>query len=69
MTGPFTAALIALLLAGIGYEGRNLRDQMEKEAASGSGAILSDEVPILASPIRRLRRSGSSAAPRRVPFR
>jgi RsiW-degrading membrane proteinase PrsW (M82 family) len=55
MTGPFTAAVIALLLAGIGYEGRNLRDQMEKEAASGSGAILLDEVTILASPIKRLR--------------
>jgi RsiW-degrading membrane proteinase PrsW (M82 family) len=55
MTGPFTAALIALLLAGIGYEGRNLRDQMEKEAATGSGAILPDEVPVLASPIKRLR--------------
>ena len=55
MTGPFTAALIALLLFGIRYEGQNLVDQMRKEAATGLGAILPDEVSILASPWRRLR--------------
>lgn len=55
MTGPFTAALIALLLFGIRYEGMNLVDQMQKEAASGHGAILAEEVPVLASPWRRLR--------------
>src|SRR5439155_538279 len=35
MTGPFTAALIALLLFGIRYEGQNLLEQMRKEAGPG----------------------------------
>ena len=55
MTGPFTAGLIALLIFGIRYEGQNLVDQMRKEAATGAGAILPQEVPVLASPWRRLR--------------
>jgi len=55
MTGPFTAALIALLIFGIRYEGQNLREQFNKEAAEGRGAILADEVRILASPWHRLR--------------
>ncbi len=55
MTGPFTAALIALLLFGIRYEGQNLMDQMRKEAATGRGAILPEEVPVLSSPWQRLR--------------
>jgi RsiW-degrading membrane proteinase PrsW (M82 family) len=55
MTGPFTAGIIALLLFGIRYEGQNLVDQMQKEVATGLGAILLDEVPILASPWQRLR--------------
>ncbi len=55
MTGPFAAGVIALLLFGIRYEGMNLLDQMHKEAASGQGAILPEEVPVLASPWRRLR--------------
>ena len=55
MTGPFTAGLIALLLFGIRYEGMNLLDQMRKEAATGQGAILPEEVLVLASPWRRLR--------------
>jgi RsiW-degrading membrane proteinase PrsW (M82 family) len=55
MTGPFTAGVIALLLFGIRYEGQNLLDQMRKEAATGQGAILADEVPILASPWQRLK--------------
>jgi RsiW-degrading membrane proteinase PrsW (M82 family) len=55
MTGPFTAGLVALLLFGIRYEGQNLVDQMRKEAATGAGAILPEEVPVLASPWRRLR--------------
>ena len=54
MTGPFTAAVIALLLFGIRFEGQNLLDQMRKEAGTGLGAILPDEVPVLASPWRRL---------------
>jgi protease PrsW len=55
MTGPFTAGIIALLLFGIRYEGQNLVEQMRKEAATGRGAILPEEVPTLASPWRRLR--------------
>ncbi|HEV2415586.1 MAG TPA: PrsW family intramembrane metalloprotease [Candidatus Dormibacteraeota bacterium] len=55
MTGPFTAGLIALLIFGIRYEGQNLVDQLRKEAASGQGAILPEEVPILASPWHRLQ--------------
>jgi RsiW-degrading membrane proteinase PrsW (M82 family) len=55
MNGPFTAGLIALLLFGIRYEGMNLLDQLRKEAATGQGAILPEEVPILSSPWQRLR--------------
>jgi hypothetical protein len=55
LEGPFTAALIALLIFGIRYEGQNLREQMLKEAATESGAILPQEVPILASPWQRLK--------------
>ena len=56
MTGPFTAAVIALLLFGIRYEGQNMLDQLKKEAANGQGAILPEEVSILASPWQRLMR-------------
>ena len=55
MNGPFTAGIIALLLFGIRYEGQNLLDQMRKEAATGQGAILPEEVAVLASPLQRLR--------------
>lgn len=55
MTGPFTFALIALLLFGIRYEAMALADQLRKEAATGSGAILPPEVPILASPWGRFK--------------
>lgn len=55
MNGPFTAGLIALLIFGIRFEGMNLLDQMRKEAASGQGAILPEEVSILSNPWRRLR--------------
>ena len=55
MTGPFTAAVIALLLFGIRYEAMGLVDQFRKEAAGGSGTILPDEVPVLASPWKRLK--------------
>jgi RsiW-degrading membrane proteinase PrsW (M82 family) len=54
MTGPFTAAVIALLLSGISYEGRALADQFRKEAAENAGAILPAEVSILVSPWHRL---------------
>jgi RsiW-degrading membrane proteinase PrsW (M82 family) len=55
LEGPFTAALIALLIFGIRYEGQNLREQLQKEASTGHGAILPEEVSILASPWHRLR--------------
>jgi RsiW-degrading membrane proteinase PrsW (M82 family) len=55
LEGPFTAALIALLIFGIRYEGQNLREQLHKEAATGLGAILPEEVPILTSPWQRLK--------------
>jgi RsiW-degrading membrane proteinase PrsW (M82 family) len=55
MTGPFTAGVIALLLFGIRYEGQNMLDQLRKEAANGQGAILPEEVSILASPWPRLK--------------
>src|ERR1700704_3556001 len=54
MTGPFTAAVIALLLAGLQFEGKALAEQFRKEAAEGAGAILPAEVPILVSPWQRL---------------
>jgi RsiW-degrading membrane proteinase PrsW (M82 family) len=54
MTGPFTAAVIALLLFGIRFEGQNMLDQLKKEAANGQGAILPEEVSVLASPWQRL---------------
>jgi hypothetical protein len=55
MNGPFAAGVVALLLFGIRYEGQNLLDQLHKEAATGQGAILPEEVAILASPWQRLR--------------
>ena len=55
MNGPFTAAVIALLIFGVRYEGQNLRDQLHKEATLGIGAIMPEEVPILASPWQRLK--------------
>lgn len=55
MNGPFTAGILALLIFGIRFEGQNLVDQMRKEAATGRGAILPEEVAILSNPWRRLR--------------
>jgi protease PrsW len=54
MTGPFTAAVLALLLSGIHFEGRALADQLRKEASEGRGAIMPAEVEILTSPWRRM---------------
>jgi RsiW-degrading membrane proteinase PrsW (M82 family) len=53
MTGPFTAAVLALLLSGIHFEGKALEDQCRKEAAQETGAILPVEVAILISPWQR----------------
>jgi protease PrsW len=55
MTGPFTAAVIALLASGLRYEGQALVEQFRKEVAASTGAILPHEVAILASPWQRLR--------------
>jgi RsiW-degrading membrane proteinase PrsW (M82 family) len=55
MTGPFTAAVLALLLLGLQIESRALADQFRKEAALGTGAIRPEEVPILISPRLRFR--------------
>ena len=54
VNGPFTAGIIALLLFGLRYEAQNLAEQLRREAREGSGAILPQEVPILASPWKRL---------------
>jgi RsiW-degrading membrane proteinase PrsW (M82 family) len=55
MSGPFTAAVVALLLAGLHLEGRALLDQLRKEAAEGWAAVLPEEVAVLASPWERWR--------------
>ncbi len=68
MTGPFTAGTLALLFLGLHIESQALADQFRKEAASGTGAILPEEVPVLLSPwqrfqqrLRALRRGGVRA--------
>src|SRR2546427_9107329 len=55
MTGPFTAAVVALLLLGVHIESKALADQFRKEATRGSGAIMPAEVSILMSPWRRFQ--------------
>jgi hypothetical protein len=55
MTGPFTAAVIALLLLGLHVESQALGDQFRKEAAGGSGTIMPEEVSILMSPWQRFQ--------------
>jgi hypothetical protein len=55
MTGPFTAAVLALLLLGLQIESRALADQFRKEADLGTGAIKPEEVSILISPRQRFR--------------
>jgi hypothetical protein len=54
MTGPFTAAVIALLLSGLQFEGKSLAEQLRQEAAEGTGTILPAEVPVLTNPWQRL---------------
>jgi hypothetical protein len=55
MTGPFTAGVLALLLLGLHIESQALADQFRKEAATGSGAITPEEVPMLMNPWQRFR--------------
>jgi len=68
ITGPFTAALLAILFVGLHIEGQALADQYRKEAALGTGAILPEEISILMNPwprfeqrVRALRRGGLRA--------
>jgi len=56
MTGPFTAAVLALLFLGLHIESQALGDQFRKEVARGSGAITPEEVSILMSPWQRFQR-------------
>jgi len=53
MTGPFTAGVIALLVMGLRNESAALATQLREEAATGSGAVLPQEVDILTHPWRR----------------
>ena len=53
MNGPFTAVVVVLLVLGRRIEGRSFQRQLELEAAGGAGAVLPDEVAVLASPGRR----------------
>ena len=55
MTGPFTFAVIALLVSGLRYEGQALVGQFRNEVREGTGAILPHEIAILTSPWQRLR--------------
>jgi RsiW-degrading membrane proteinase PrsW (M82 family) len=55
MTGPFTAAVLALLFLGLHIESRALAEQFRKEAATGIGTITPDEVSILIDPWQRFR--------------
>ena len=55
INGPFTAALLAVLFAGIYIEGQALAGQFRKEAALGTGAITPDDVSILMDPWQRFQ--------------
>jgi protease PrsW len=55
MAGPFTAVLLLLLAMGLQMEGTALARQLRLEAATGLGAVLPGEVPVLMSPGRRFR--------------
>jgi RsiW-degrading membrane proteinase PrsW (M82 family) len=55
MTGPFTAAVLALLFLGLDIESRGLAEQFRKEAATGMGSITPEEVSILMNPWQRFR--------------
>jgi RsiW-degrading membrane proteinase PrsW (M82 family) len=55
MDGPFTAAVLLMLAMGLQLEGRALARSLQAEAASGSGIVLPEEVPVLTRPWRRLQ--------------
>lgn len=62
INGPFTAAVLALLFAGVYMEGRALAGQFRKEAALGGGAILPEEVAILTNAWQRFQQRVRAAA-------
>ena len=51
--GPFFIAVAAMFILGLRIEGRALARELASEAATGSGAVLPQEVPVLVSPARR----------------
>lgn len=53
--GPFAAVVLVLLVMGQRVEGSALRRQLQVEAATGLGAVLTDEVAVLMSPWQRFR--------------
>jgi len=55
MTGPFTTVVIVLLILGLRSESTALSAQLRKEAATGAGVVVPEEVDILRSPWRRFR--------------
>ena len=55
INGPFTAAVLAVLFAGIYIEGQALGGQFRKEAALATGAITPEEVSILTDPWQRFQ--------------
>jgi RsiW-degrading membrane proteinase PrsW (M82 family) len=55
ITGPFTAAVLALLFAGVHIEGQALAAQFRSEAALGTGAIMPEDVSTLMNPWLRFR--------------
>ncbi len=54
MQGPFTAAVLLLLVMGLHREGRALLRHLQEEAATGRGAVRPADIPILVNPWRRL---------------
>jgi hypothetical protein len=55
MQGPFTSMVLVLLAMGLQVEGNALGRQLTAEAATGQGAVLSEEVPVLVRPGQRFR--------------
>ena len=55
MQGPFTSMVLVLLAMGLQVEGNALGRQLSAEAATGQGAVLSEEVPVLVRPWQRFR--------------
>ena len=55
MQGPFTSIVLVLLAMGLQIEGNALERQLSAEAATGQGAVRSEEVPVLVRPWQRFR--------------